>query len=227
MKRIEDKNLLTEIEKFIKSGESVFMNKQFHALCKIHNPFGYVENGKIVETEYSNPHLIIELSWEEFVDKFGLTLKIDSETSISQIQKAYADKHGDQDYGNFYWASGSLGKKQVDKIMDLINEIFDIESFYCYYSLITNFHFDNPEDEVFLTDFEHLKLLINKKKGFSPTMWWDKNLDWMVYTDYDLTSSYVFSEKQLIDRIVGDSQIESFALMVSDFEADFDKNILK
>jgi hypothetical protein len=227
MKRIEDKYLLREIERFSKSSESIFMDKQFDSLCKIHNPFGYVENGKIKEIEDTNPDLIIELNWKEFCNYFGLKLDINSETSISQIQKAFAEKYKDKDYDNFYWASGSLGGKQIDLLTEIIGGHFDSDSFYCYYSMITNLHFDRTDDEILLIDFKDLLHLIDNKKGFSPTIWWNKNLDWLVYTDYDLTSSYVFSDKELIDKIIGNTDLESFGLKINDFESDFEKNILK
>ncbi len=227
MKQIEDKKILAEIDRFLKSRESVFMDKQFDSLCKIHNPFGFIETGKIEEIEDSNPDLINEIYWKEFCDRFGLKLKVDSDTSISQIQKEFADKYEDKDYENFYWASGSLGISQIDILVKLLNKHFDSDSLFCYYSLITNLHYDTPEDEIFLADFKGLKKLIDNKKGFSPTMWWSKKLDWLIYTDYDLTSSYVFSEKELIDNIIANSEIESYRLKISELESDFEKNILK
>ena len=226
MIQIKDKNILTEIDRFLKSRESVFMDKQFDSLCKIHNPFGFIETGNIEEIENSNPDLINEINWKKFCDKFGLTLKVDSETSISQIQKEFVGKYEDKDFENFYWASGSLGTKQIDKLVEIINRHFDSDSFFCYYSLITNLHSDSEEDEIFKVDFENFKQLIDLKKGFSPTMWWNNSLDWLIYTDYDLSSSYIFSNNRIIEKIVENPDLETFRLEIIDYEADFEKNIL-
>ena len=203
------------------------MDKQFDSLCKIHNPFGFVENGKIEELEDSKPDLIIELNWKDFCDKFYLDLTIDSGTSIEKIHKVYRDRHGEQEFNNFYWTSGSLGRKQVDKTVELLNERFITDSFYCFFSLIANLHLENPEDKIYLTDFSGLKQLIENKKTFTPTIWWDKKTKWLVYTDSDLTSSYIFSDKGLIETIIKDSELESYKLDIKNYSKDFDKNILK
>ena len=93
--------------------------------------------------------------------------------------------------------------------------------------MITNLYNKNPEDEIYLTDFDDLKQLIKNKKTLSPTIWWDKDINWIVYTDSDLTSSYVLGDKDLIDKICEDSVLDSYKLDIKEYSKDFDKNILK
>ena len=227
IEQIENKDILSEIDRFLELRETVFMEKQFDSLCKIHNQFGFIESGDIHETENSNPDSIIELDWKDFIDKYELNISVDSNTSMEQIHKAFIEKFGNQEFLNFYWASGCLGRQQIDRLIEIVKGYYKSETLYCYYSLITNLYYKNPEDEIYLTDFDDLKQLIKNKKTFLPTIWWDKDINWIVYTDSDLTSSYVFGDKDLIDKICEDSELDSYKLDIKDYSKDIDKNILR
>jgi hypothetical protein len=227
IQQIENKDILSEINRFLESRETVFMDKQFDSLCKIHNPFGFIESGDIYAAEDSIPDSIHELDWKDFIDKYGLNISVDSNTSMEQIHKTFIEKFGNQEFLNFYWASGSLGRKQIDILIDILKEIYKSGTLYCYYSLITNLYYKNPEEEIYRTDFNDLKQLIKNKRTFTPTIWWDKEINWIVYTDSDLSSTYVLGDKVLIDKICVDTELDSYKFDIKDYSKDFDKSILK
>lgn len=227
IKQFENNDILVELESFLKSRDSVFMDKRFDSLCKINNPFEFVENGNIEEIEKLQPDLISDLSWQDYVNKYGLNVQINSKTSINLIQKLDNAKYGEKEFDNVYWPSGNLGKQQFNIILDILKKHGDVNQIISYYYVLTNLHFDICKDELYLTDLLGFKELIEKKEYFTPTIWWDEGLNWLIYTDYDLTTSYIFGDSNLIKEVTNKKELESFKLNNDEYISDLNESSYK
>jgi hypothetical protein len=214
IKRLENKSIIDKVWSFIYNYNDSysFMDKSFESSCKVLNPFGFVDNGDIHEIEESNPELIQEIDWKSFCRRFDLSIAINEKATIEEIQSIFREKYGDKDFENFYWASGSLGKDQIHEIIKLISDYSTDNPIYCFYSEILNIMFDSASDELFIGQVEDILELIKSKKGFSPTVWWDKDLKWMIYSDSDLSYTNVFGDSEFIGKLIKSDKFESFVI---------------
>jgi hypothetical protein len=214
IEQIENRKIINKVWDFIYnySDSYSFMNKSFESSCKILHTFGYINNGDIHEIKDKAPDLIKELDWKVFCEKFDLDITIDRDIIIGKIHTLFIEKYGDKDFKNFYWPTGSLGKRQITEILIKMNDTYSFSQIYIFYSEIVNLIFDLNKDELYTGQIQDIASLIHSKKDFSPTVWWDNDLRWMIYTDYDLCFSNVFGEKEFIDKLVQSNNIESFII---------------
>ncbi len=223
---IENKDLVSEIDIFLRSSEPVLFGKKFEHIYKIHNPFGFINSGDIHEVEKIDSNLIKGLNWKEFCEQFDLELNVKDDTSINDIRKKFDVKYLNTEFDNFYWASGSLSLKQTHIILELLKLHYKIDNINSYYSYLTNLSSVEPRDEIYFIKTDILDILIDQKKSFSPNVWWSENLDWFIYTDYDLSSSYLYSIKQIDDILDFDKSLEVYKIDEKDLETDFKRNVL-
>ncbi len=152
------------------------------------------------------------LRWSDLAQRWGVAIDADAVNSVACFSPGL--KSGSWPTSILPPTEGSLDWESYERLMSILCSVPGPHSILAFSTILTWFGdtgFEVPL--VYSTAEELLAEYQSSPLNGSGQNWWPEDRRWLVYTDYDLCTTTVHGDRDLIQMISSDDYLEAFELL--------------